>query len=322
MERKIGICAPFLDDGLKARIEETAVANGFKTVYFEGSEDACRNSGGCEILYGSLPHDAIRADKELKWMQCSFAGVDRVTDPSIYPHENVIVTNSAGAYGVTISEHMIAVTLMMMRRMREYAEQTARKEWGLLGEIDSIMNSVITIVGMGDIGTNYAKRVKALGASCVRGVRRTHKPGPDCYDEVYTIDQLDEAIKGADVIALCVPGTDATTHLIDERRLSLMKDGAYLVNVGRGWAIDQPALIKALESGKLRGAALDVTVPEPLPKDDPLWDAPNIIITPHVSGNMSLDVTRGLAVDMFCKNLERYARGEALHNVVDLKIGY
>ena len=101
-----------------------------------------------------------------------------------------------------------------------------------------------------------------------------------------------------------------------------MKDGAYLLNVGRGWAIDQPALIKALESGKLRGAALDVTVPEPLPKDDPLWDAPNIIITPHVSGNMSLDVTRELAVDMFCKNLERYARGEALHNVVDLKIGY
>lgn len=322
MARKIGINAPFLDDGLKAKIEAEAQAHGFETIYFKDNQEACAGSDGCEVLFGSFPTEAIKGDKALKWIHCSFAGVDKVVSDDIYPNENVIVTNSAGGYGVTISEHMIAVTLMMMRRMPEYAELTAQRGWRIIGNIHSIMNSVITIVGMGDIGTNFARRVKAMGAACVRGVRRTDKPGPDCYDEVYTIDNLDEAIKGADVVALCVPGTDETTHLIDQRRLSLMKDGAYLVNVGRGWAIDQPALIKALESGKLAGAALDVTVPEPLPKDDPLWSAPNILITPHVSGNMSLDITRELVTGMFCKNIGKYARGEKLDNLVDRKAGY
>ena len=101
-----------------------------------------------------------------------------------------------------------------------------------------------------------------------------------------------------------------------------MKDGSYIVNVGRGWAIDQPALIRALESGKLAGAALDVAVPEPLPKDDPLWNAPNILITPHVSGNMSLGITRHKVVNIFCSNLERYAKGERLGNIIDRKAGY
>jgi len=319
---KIGINAAFLDESLITKINEVASANGFETVYFADNDDAVKNSDGCEVMFGNFPPEAIKANKSLKWLACSFAGVDKVVSDELYANPDVIVTNSAGGYGITISEHMICVTLMMMRRMPEYAELVANRGWKIIGDIKSIMRSTVTIVGMGDIGTNYAKRVKAMGAACVRGVRRTQKPGPDCYDEVYTIDQLDEAIKGADVVALCVPGTDATTHLIDERRLSLMKDGAYLVNVGRGWAIDQPALIKALESGKLAGAALDVVVPEPLPADDPLWSAPNILITPHVSGNMSLDITREIVVDMFCNNIPRYVKGEPMTNLVDRKAGY
>lgn len=322
MARKIGINAAFLDEGLKAKIEDKAKKNGFETLYFKDGADACAHSDGCEVLFGSFPPDAIKGDKALKWLACSFAGIDKVVSDDLYQNSDTLVTNSAGAYGVTISEHMLAVTLMMMRRMPEYADLIAKREWRLIGNIRSIMRSTITIVGMGDIGTNFAKRVKALGAACVRGVRRTNKPGPDCYDEVYTIDQLDKAVKGADVVALCVPGTDATTHLVNEELLSKMKDGAYIVNVGRGWAIDQPALIKALESGKLAGAALDVVVPEPLPKDDPLWSAPNILITPHVSGNTSLDITREYVVDMFCANIDRYAKGETLKNLVDRKIGY
>lgn len=322
MAGKIGINAYFLDEGLTKRINDVAAANGFETVYFSGNEDAEKNSDGCEVLFGSFPQAAITNDKALKWLHCSFAGVDKVVDDAIYANADVIVTNSAGGYGVTISEHMIAVTLMMMRRMPEYTKLVAERGWKIIGDIDSILDSVITIVGMGDIGTNFARRVKAMGAKTVRGVRRTNKPSPDCYDEVYTTENLDEALKDADVVALCVPGTDATTHMIDARRLSIMKDGAYLVNVGRGWAIDQPALIKALETGKLKGAALDVTVPEPLPQDDPLWSAPNILITPHVSGNMSLEITRDLVVSMFCTNIEKYAKGETLNNLVDRKVGY
>lgn len=319
---RIGIQAAFLDAELKKKIEDTAAANGFEVCYFQNDEEALSGSDGCEVLFGSFKPASIKADNALKWLHCSFAGVDKVVDDEIYPNPDVIVTNSAGGYGVTIAEHMICVTLMMMRRMPEYMAQTARHGWGLVGEIDSIMRSTITIVGMGDIGTNFARRAKALGAACIRGVRRTQKPGDPVYDEVYTIDRLDEAIQGADVVALCVPGTEATTHLIDAHRLSLMKDGAYLVNVGRGWAVDQPALIAALEAGKLRGAALDVVVPEPLPADDPLWNAPNILITPHVSGNMTLDITREKVVDMFCENIAHYAKREKLRNLVDRKAGY
>ncbi|MDD6315540.1 MAG: D-2-hydroxyacid dehydrogenase [Clostridia bacterium] len=319
---RIGIQAAFLDAELKKKIEDTAAANGFEVCYFQNDAEALSGSDGCEVLFGSFKPASIKADNALKWLHCSFAGVDKVVDDEIYPNPDVIVTNSAGGYGVTIAEHMICVTLMMMRRMPEYMAQTARHGWGLVGEIDSIMRSTITIVGMGDIGTNFARRAKALGAACIRGVRRTQKPGDPVYDEVYTIDRLDEAIQGADVVALCVPGTEATTHLIDAHRLSLMKDGAYLVNVGRGWAVDQPALIAALEAGKLRGAALDVVVPEPLPADDPLWNAPNILITPHVSGNMTLDITREKVVDMFCENIAHYAKGEKLRNLVDRKAGY
>lgn len=319
---KIGINAAFLDEGLKARINAATSAYGHEVVYFENDEEALQGSDGCEILFGNFKPEAITADKTLKWLHCSFAGVDKFTSDDIYANPDVIVTNSAGGYGVTIAEHMICVALMMMRRMPEYMAQTAKHGWGIIGEIDSIMRSTITIVGMGDIGTNFARRAKAMGASCIRGVRRTKKPGDAAYDEVYTIDQLDEAIQGADIVALCVPGTDATTHLIDAHRLSLMKDGAYLINVGRGWAVDQPALIQALESGKLRGAALDVVVPEPLPVDDALWNAPNVLITPHVSGNMTLDVTRDLVVDMFCENIEHYSKGEPLRNLVDRKAGY
>ena len=322
MAVKIGINAPFLDEELTMKIKNTAEKHGFETVFFANNEDACKNSNGCEVLFGSFPLEAIKSDKSLKWLQCSFAGVDKVIDDSLYEGRDVVITNAAGAYGITISEHIITVILMMLRRMPEYGRLVADREWKLIGNINSIMGSRITVVGMGDIGTNFAKRAKALGASLVRGVRRTNKPSDKCYDEVYLTDNLDEAVKDVDIVVLCVPGTDATTHMIDERRLSLMKDGSYIVNVGRGWAIDQPALIRALESGKLAGAALDVAVPEPLPKDDPLWNAPNILITPHVSGNMSLGITRHKAVNIFCSNLERYAKGERLGNIIDRKAGY
>lgn len=319
---RIGINASFLDETLKEKLDAAAKAYGFETVYFSDNDDACHRSDGCEILFGNFPHAAIKGDSTLKWLHCSFAGVDRVISDDIYPNQNVVVTNSAGGYGVTISEHMIAVMLMMMRRMPEYASLVANRDWRIIGDIRSIERSVVTVVGMGDIGTKFATKVKALGAAKVKGVRRTKKPSPECYDEVYTVEDLDAAIKDSDVVALCVPGTDATKHLMDEHRFSIMKDGSYLINVGRGGAVDQVALKKALESGKLAGAALDVTTPEPLPKNDPLWDAPNIIITPHISGNMSLDITRELVVEMFCENLKRYASGEKLNNIVDRKIGY
>ena len=211
---------------------------------------------------------------------------------------------------------------MLMRRQPEYDEVTRAREWKNIGAVRSICGSRITIVGTGDIGTSLARRVKALGAAHVCGVRRTLKPADPAFDEVTTLDKLAEAVADVDVIALCVPGTPETAGLLSKEIIDGLNPKTYVVNVGRGSAIDQPALVAALNEGRIAGAALDVMTPEPLPVDDPLYDAKNVILTPHISGNMSLGLTCDINVDMFCENLERYFKGEPLAHVVDRKLGY
>lgn len=321
MERMITVALPFLNAERRERIAAAARENGFG-VHFVDSHDTVSESdvSSCEVFFGMMPTKLLKKAQGMRWMQCSFAGVDRCSDRSLYAND-VILTNASGAYGITISEHMIVTLLMLMRRMPEYHEMQKRKEWYCVGQVKSIMNSVITVVGVGDIGQNFAKRVRAMGAY-VRGVRRTQAPKPDFVDEIYTQDKLDEAIRGADVVALCVPGTDKTRHMFDLERMEKMKDGAILMNVGRGSAVDLDALSRLLHSGKLGGAAVDVTEPEPLPQEHPLWTAPNALITPHISGNTSLPLTCDLVVDIFLGNLQRYAKGEPLHHVVNLTEGY
>ena len=180
----------------------------------------------------------------------------------------------------------------------------------------------ITVVGTGDIGTAFAQRAKALGAAHIRGVHRTNKVLPRCFDESYAVEDLDFALAGADIVVLCVPGTKETEHLITRERLGLLKKTSVLINVGRGSVLDQDALMEVLNSGKIAGAALDVTNPEPLPPEHPLWNTKNLIITPHVSGNMSLDITCDIDVNMFCDNLTRYCRQQPLKHVVERSVGY
>ena len=210
---------------------------------------------------------------------------------------------------------------MLLRRMREYEEGQRQKRWKYLGKIRSVFGSTVTIVGIGNIGGNFAKRCKAMGAT-VRGVKRTPGEKPEYIDELYLTEELDQAIQGADVVALCLPGTNQTQHIITEKQLNAMKPGAILLNIGRGTAIDQQALCQALESGHLGGAGLDVTDPEPLPPESPLWTMGNVVLTPHISGNDSLDYTTETILDLFIENLSHYVKGEPMHNVIDRKIGY
>jgi len=169
---------------------------------------------------------------------------------------------------------------------------------------------------------HLARRVKALGAAHVCGVRRTKKPSDPAYDQVLTLAELPEAVKDADIVALCLPATKETNGVFSKEIIDGLSPKTYVVNVGRGSAIDQPALVAALNEGRIAGAALDVMTPEPLPADDPLYDAANVILTPHISGNMSLGHTCDLNVDMFCRNLKRYFAGDPLHHLVDRSIGY
>ena len=321
MARIIGVCIPFLNEARKDRLTNLAKDCGFEISFFDYENITQDEIDSCEVLFGMASRKLINNAKNLKWLQASFAGVDKYVDVENIRNGKITLTNSSGAYGITISEHMVAVLLMLMRRMPEYYDQQKSKDWKAVGEIRSIMNSIITVVGVGDIGENFARRVKAMGAT-VRGVRRNASIKPEFVDEIYPSDRLLEAIDKTDVVALCLPETDETKHIIGSKELASLKSDAIIINVGRGTAIDQEALIEALNNDKIGGAALDVVVPEPLPTDHPLWSCKNTIITPHISGNTSLPLTCDIVIDMFCKNLVKYANNEKLNNVIDCKIGY
>lgn len=322
MTKTLGIKADFLTSKHKREIEHIASNHQLKLHYFTDEADMNATIGQCEILYGYIPPQKLRLAESLRWLACASSGVEQYTAEYLYHHPGVILTNSAGAYGITISEHIIMTMLMLMRRMPEYRAITDAHQWENLGRIRSIYSSVITVVGTGDIGTAFAQRAKAMGAAYIRGVHRTNKPLPHCFDESYAVEDLDFALAGADALVLCVPGTKETENLITRERLGLLKQSAVLVNVGRGSVLDQDALAELLNTGKLAGAALDVTVPEPLPPEHPLWTARNMILTPHISGNMSLDITCDLDVRMFCDNLNRYCRKRPLQHVVQRSDGY
>ena len=322
MTGTIGIKADFLTSKHKRDIEHVALNNNLKIHYFTDEADMDAVIGQCEILYGYIPPEKLRAASSLRWLACASSGVEQYLAEYLYPNPGVILTNSAGAYGITISEHILMTMLMLMRRIPEYHAVVSAHRWEDLGRIRSIYGSVITVIGTGDIGTAFAQRTKALGAAHIRGVHRTNKPLPRCFDESYAVEDLDFALAGADAVVMCVPGTKETENLITRERLGLLKKTSILINVGRGSSLDQDALMDALNRGEIAGAALDVTTPEPLPADHPLWNTRNLIITPHVSGNMTLDITCDLDVHMFCDNLVRYCRQQPMKHIVERSVGY
>jgi len=296
-----------------------AVAVGYEVLQMTSNDEKIKE---CEIIFGGINPSFLPDAPHLKWLHTSFAGVDSLLKPEVNLPKDVILTNSAGTYGIAISEYLLTVTLMLMRRNLEYARLQFENKWQPLGSVKCIYGSKICVVGLGDIGENYAKRCQALGATVSGVVRTSRTIKPDCVDELYTIDKLDEAINEADVVALCLPGTNETKGLFDEKRLNKMKQGALLLNIGRGSAVDTAALTAALESGHLGGAGLDVTDPEPLPANSTLWQMDNVIITPHISGNQTLELTNELIVGKFLKYLADYVAGKAFERVVDKKLGY
>ncbi|MBD5147574.1 MAG: D-2-hydroxyacid dehydrogenase, partial [Oscillibacter sp.] len=193
--------------------------------------------------------------------------------------------------------------------------------WGELLSIRSIRDSAFTLLGTGNIGVNAAQRLRGMGAGTLTGISRSGRSHP-AFDQVVPMTQLEEILPQTHVLIMSLPDTAETRRALNRDRIALLPPDAFVINVGRGTAIDQEALAEALNGGKLAGAALDVTDPEPLPQDHPLWTAKNLILTPHASGNLTLGYTRDLNVDMFCQDLARYAAGEPLQGLVDRSRGY
>ena len=323
MSRNICIYQEFLTDAHKAQIQKTAEEAGFVPHFFtlDQFEEAKACVQDCEVLYAHSPKLLRAAPATLKWYCCSFAGVDPYCkDPTIFANPDCVLTNS-NVYGVTIAEHVVMVTLMLLRRMPEYEEIVRNRSWSNQLPIRSIRDNEFTILGTGNIGVNVAERVRGMGAAKIIGLSRSGKPHP-AFDEVHPIADLDKVLPGTKILVMALPGTAETIHILNRARIALLPKDACVINVGRGTAVEQEPLIEALNSGRIAGAALDVMDPEPLPQDHPLWSAKNLILTPHVSGNMTLGYTCDTNVAMFCEDLKNYAAGKPLNGFVDRAKGY
>ena len=271
-------------------------------------------------IIGSIRRKWIKAAENLEWLQIIYAGADLYVVPGLLKPETIL-TNASGAYNTEVAEHMLAMTFSLVRHFGHYMRNQVNHTWKQLSSVDSVKGSTILVLGFGRIGSEYAKKVNALGAHVI-GVKRTVKDKPDFVDELHTIDELESLLGKADIVVMVLPGSEDTKHIINAERLKKFKHGAYLINVGRGNAIEPEALKAALKSGQLAGAALDVTEPEPLPVDDELWDFDNVIITPHIAGHLFLDEARECIVEIVGNNIYRWLNNEPLTNVVNRDLGY
>ena len=298
-----------VNDKQRERINKAAAGN--RVEYIPLDELKQEDVRGREIIIGNIPLNFVPHADALRWLQLNMSGYEG------YPEavgEGVFVTNTRGAFGLAISEHMIGMLLMLIKRLHQYRDNQRESLWRDEGGVTSIEDAVILTVGLGNIGSDFARKVKAMGAYTI-GIRRNTTQKPEYIDELYTLNELDKLLPRADVVALSVPSNEQTRKLLNKERIAMLKDGAVILNVGRGNAIDTDALYEAVHAGRVK-AALDVTDPEPLPADHPLWKERDALITPHISGFYHLPQTLDRIIGIAERNLARFLKGEELENVV------
>ena len=273
-----------------------------------------------QVILGNVPAAMLHGSPALEWLQTNSAGVEAYIQPGVLAGDTLL-TNATGAYGLAIAEHMLGMLLELFKKLELYRDAQKSGAWQSQGAVKAVYGSTVLVLGMGDIGGEFAARCKALGAKVI-GVRRSPRPCPEYADEVHLLEDLDSLLPQADVVAVTLPGTDATRGLMSRERLAKMKEGAVLLNVGRGFIVDTEALCDALERGHLSGAGVDVTDPEPLPPTHRLWNIPTAVVTPHISGFYHLWETHERIVGIFLENLRHFQAGEPLRNLVDFATGY
>ena len=273
-----------------------------------------------QVILGNVPAAMLHGSPALEWLQTNSAGVEAYIQPGVLAGDTLL-TNATGAYGLAIAEHMLGMLLELFKKLELYRDAQKSGAWQSQGAVKAVYGSTVLVLGMGDIGGEFAARCKALGAKVI-GVRRSPRPCPEYADEVHLLEDLDSLLPQADVVAITLPGTDATRGLMSRERLAKMKEGAVLLNVGRGFIVDTEVLCDALERGHLSGAGVDVTDPEPLPPTHRLWNIPTAVVTPHISGFYHLRETHERIVGIFLENLRHFQAGEPLRNLVDFATGY
>ena len=270
-----------------------------------------------EIYIGAPKKEEVDELPNLKWVQLVFAGANTYG----WLQEDILLSNAKGGYGKGIAEHMLGITLMAEKYFLSYYDQQKENQWKPIPEVKLISEAKILSVGMGDIGSEYLKRCHMLGATCF-GVRRNKHEKPDYVEALYTMNELDEILPECDVVALSLPETNETKQLFDLERLRKMKKDAILINVGRGSAIVEKDLLTVLKEGYFHLVALDVCEIEPLPQNNPLWNADRVFITPHISGRFTSVANYKNVMKVICDNLENYLKEDRPKYLVNRKLGY
>lgn len=291
------------------------------------SEESLREIADAEVYFGyGMPKRLFASARRLRWTQTATVGVASMLYPEVLASD-VMITNGAGLYGPPIAEHVLGGVLHFLRSFDIAGRLQREGAWNasVFGSADARVRELsecrVLVVGAGGIGSEVGRRFAALGAR-VRGTRKNPSKGtPDGFERVSGPGALDGELPEADVLVLAVPLTDDTRAILDERRLALLPEGAIVCNVSRGNLVDEPALVRSLESGRLRGAVLDVFAREPLAPDSALWHLERVLHTPHVSGVSPRRFWDRLTA-LFLDNWSRYRSGTPLRNLVDKNAGY
>lgn len=319
MERSKNVLViyPFTDEQ-KQELMQIAPQNRYafhedlSTVTAEDVKDA-------DIVLGNPSGGYAKQAEHLEFVQLFSAGSESYVKPGVLK-KGTVLANASGAYGAGIGEYLVAMTFALFRNLHLYRDHQSDRLWQGCGPSRLVAGSTFLILGPGDIGGSYAQKIKALGGYTI-GVRRTAGEKPEFLDEQYTNEALDDLLPRADVVAMALPSTPQTRHLIDRERLERMKPSAYLINVGRGDAIDLDALYHALRNNQIAGAGLDVFEQEPLPKESPLWGLKNLLITPHNNGGEPIE-TKDRIAEIILRNYRDFILGNPIQSEVDFQTGY
>ena len=283
--------------------------------------EALAAAAEAEVILGEPPVEAIRAARKLKWVQHWAAGVERL--PRELMQHPCVLTNMQRVFAPVIAETVFALLLGLTRGLVQASVPNFRlRKWdrGANVPLEDLFQKTLGVVGLGGIGSEVARRAHHGFGMKVLAVDPKPLPRPDFVAELREPAWLPEMAPQVDVLVSCAPHTRETERMFGEALFRGLKKTAYFVNVSRGALVDQVALARALKEGWIRGAGLDVTTPEPLPPEDPLWDCPNLVITPHTSGAAPIRLVRLVA--LVAENVRRYSSGLALLNVVDEERGY
>ncbi|ELZ30940.1 phosphoglycerate dehydrogenase-like oxidoreductase [Halogeometricum pallidum JCM 14848] len=290
-----GIPASEYATALRERLPDATV------VHPETSDGRLNEAADAEIITGTyLPDELLAAAEELRLFAAQSAGTDHLPVDRLREH-GVAVTNASGVHGPNIAEHVLGWLLMLARRLDEGIRRQQRREWRHFQAFGELKGSTVTVVGLGAIGQAVVERLEPFDVDTVGARYTPEKGGPT--DEVVGFDELESALVRTDYLVLACPLTETTEKLIDAEALDSLPSDAAVVNVGRGGVVDTDALVEAIRRNYVRAAALDVTDPEPLPRDHPLWDFENVLLTPHVSGHTPHYFTR--LADILAENVER-----------------